>query len=234
MVCGDDPSQCMGVLIDLGLARRVSDDADDDAPVSAVPAGLSLTASPKGMRRVRTPAYSAIGSPAFMAPEQVKDARSVSHAADVYGLGATCYSALTGALPFSGASPTAVMKQVLRGELVPPRERVPSLPPAVEAIVMWMLSREPSERPPLDVLTPTLEAMLAVPDGAPSLATTDGVQAVRERYLQRRARSDALALVKHVACWALAAAVFSGAVWDFMMHQHDVVDSAPLGSAVEL
>uniref|UniRef100_A0A7S2NDE7 Protein kinase domain-containing protein n=1 Tax=Haptolina brevifila TaxID=156173 RepID=A0A7S2NDE7_9EUKA len=72
------------VLIDLGLARRMSD--DDEVPPCVTP--LPLNASDSAMRRVATPAWSAIGSVGFMAPEQVRDARAAQYSADVYSLGA--------------------------------------------------------------------------------------------------------------------------------------------------
>jgi serine/threonine protein kinase len=119
------------VLIDLGLARFCCDE-DDDASSPAGSRALAQAGGCSTMRRVRTPAYSAIGSPAFMAPEQVRDARACTTAADVYGLGATWYAAVTGVLPFDGTSAAKVMQQVLDGECVPPSVRVPELPRAVE------------------------------------------------------------------------------------------------------
>jgi serine/threonine protein kinase len=103
MICACAEGGMESVLIDLGLARRTNDQDQGSQ------AGDLKTTE---MRRMQTPAFCAIGSPAFMAPEQVQDARSASHAADVYGLGATWYAAVTGMLPFNGSSPAKVMQQV--------------------------------------------------------------------------------------------------------------------------
>ena len=155
-----------------------------------------------------------------MAPEQVSDARRAGLPADVYGLGATCYAALTGSLPFNGTSPVAVMKQVLRGELISPRERLPSLPVAAESLVLWMLEKDKVDRPALNVLIPELEKLLAAPEDEAALtAIANSVRAARERAIRRRARQGQITLARHLLGWAVAAIVFFGAVWDFVQHQ---------------
>ena len=76
-------------------------------------------------------------APAGKTPEQVKDARRASYAADVYGLGATLYAAVVGRLPFDGKSPAQVMQQVLSGDARRPSAYV-ELPSAVEEMIMWI------------------------------------------------------------------------------------------------
>ena len=95
MVSGEGDAS-VGVLFDLGLARRTDDDEDEAHALQQPQVAM--------MRRRLTPAYCAVGSPAFMAPEQVSDARTAKTACDVYGLGATWYAAMTGVLPFNGAA----------------------------------------------------------------------------------------------------------------------------------
>ena len=149
----------MGVLIDLGLARPSGEDADEE--VEPLKAGDEKSSM---MHRVKTPAFSAIGSPAFMAPEQVRDAHEASYAADVYGLGATWYAAVTGVLPFTGSSPAKVMAQVMSGEVLPPSARVPNLPPAVDAMIVWLLQKDPRDRPPCgQALVDEIQAVIERP-----------------------------------------------------------------------
>lgn len=172
-------------LVDFGLARRVQDredEADEAAcffPSSnkqhgghltavasaARMAAASSSATAPRLRKIQTPAGCAIGSPAFMAPEQVKDSRSSSSAADVYGLGVTWYAALTGRLPFDGTSPTDVLDQVLNGETIPPSQYA-TVPPAVEAAVKWLMEPIATARPSTHgaSLVETIEKILDAPD----------------------------------------------------------------------
>ena len=95
----------------MGLARRTSEPAEEAArsaepQLSMAPGSTGAIAG--GLRRVTTPAWSAIGTPGFMAPEQIRDARTAGHPADVYGLGTTWYALLAGVLPFSGSTPHKV------------------------------------------------------------------------------------------------------------------------------
>ena len=219
-----DPStgnvRLTGVLIDLGLARRVRDSLadDDDDETSPKKSPTSPGSSPSGtpilMRRVKTPAYSAIGSPAFMAPEQVRDARACTAATDVYGLGAMWYAAVTGVLPFDGASPAKVMQQVLDGECVPPSARVAGLPPAVDLMIMWLLSKEPRRRPPCgDALIAEIEALLQAPDEC------ERVRSWQEELAQKCEREETRLWLLQVVGWTVAAAVLAWLTWETMKLQ---------------
>ncbi len=112
-------------LIDLGFAKP--GEAADGA----------------GMTMVGT----AMGSPAYMPPEQVLDARSVSHRADVYGLGATFFHAVTGKTPFSGKNYHEVMNKVVRDPVPDPRTLVPDLSPAIAELILWAMAKNPDARP---------------------------------------------------------------------------------------
>ncbi len=89
---------------------------------------------------------SMLGSAPYMSPEtalgQTADARS-----DIYSLGCVLYEMLTGRLPFSGELPAAVINQHV--SVVPrrPSELEPSIPAALDALVMQMLAKDPAERP---------------------------------------------------------------------------------------
>lgn len=205
----------VATLIDLGLARRASTDADapchgdDDDDGNPAGARSSTTASPAAMRRVMTPAYSAIGSPAFMAPEQARDARTAQSASDVYGLGATYYAAVSGTLPFSGSSPNRVLQQMLNGEVVPASRHVPTLPVAVDALILWLLQRAARDRPPSgQVLIGILEQVLHAPhDAAP-------VARAREELTRARALEDAAAWRQRTLACAVAALLLAWLVWE--------------------
>jgi serine/threonine-protein kinase len=87
------------------------------------------------------------GTAAYLAPEQAKDASVVDHRADIYSLGVTLYEALTGRLPFEGRNRVQVIFQHLNTPPVPPAERVPGIPPLASDLCLWMLTKNPAERP---------------------------------------------------------------------------------------
>ena len=96
----------------------------------------------------RTSPRTLLGSVDFLAPEQLADAPTAGPAADVYGLGATLFWALTGHLPYPRARSVAEAIQAVRcGPPRTPREVGADLPPALEALVLQMLARNPGERP---------------------------------------------------------------------------------------
>ncbi|MFM2089941.1 MAG: hypothetical protein RLZZ127_430 [Planctomycetota bacterium] len=135
-------------LADLGLAKNLDDE------------GTGLT-----MQNV------ALGSPAYMPPEQIRDARSVGPSADLYALGATLFECLTGKLPFSGRTGPEVMTRVLKDPVPDPRTLVPDLPAGVAALVMATLAKTPAGRPAdAGALAADLRAVLADPDTVPPSA----------------------------------------------------------------
>ncbi len=109
----------------------------------------------------------AMGSPAYMPPEQVLDAKLADHRSDCYSLGATFYHAVTGRLPFSGRSSTDVMELVLRSEAPPPRSHVPDLPLGVDACIRWAMHKDKDRRPQSATeLIRELQAVIERPDDA--------------------------------------------------------------------
>ncbi|HVO18878.1 MAG TPA: serine/threonine-protein kinase [Anaeromyxobacter sp.] len=87
----------------------------------------------------------AVGTPDYMAPEQIRGRRGDART-DVYALGTLLYEMLTGHLPFEPGSTTALLHAKLHGEPTPPSVHRPGLDPALEAIVMRAIAREPRRR----------------------------------------------------------------------------------------
>ncbi|OVE77284.1 hypothetical protein BVX99_03045, partial [bacterium F16] len=110
-------------LADLGLAKQL--DADE----------MSMTGT--GM---------AVGTPSYMAPEQVQDAKTCDARADIYSLGATFYHLVTGKVPFSASSAFDMMLKHVQEPLPPPTEKNPNVPLNVEAVICMMLEKAPSLR----------------------------------------------------------------------------------------
>ncbi|OIJ87923.1 hypothetical protein BIV25_37530 [Streptomyces sp. MUSC 14] len=87
----------------------------------------------------------AIGTPAYLSPEQISGAE-IDHRADLYAMGCLLHELLTGQPPFHGASPFAVMHQHLFAEPEPVSRLRPQVPPAVEAVIRRALRKDPKER----------------------------------------------------------------------------------------
>jgi serine/threonine-protein kinase len=88
------------------------------------------------------------GTPAFIAPEQALGNRDVDGRADIYAAGCVAYWLLTGQLVFSADSPIKVILDHAHTPPIPPSQRTEEpIPPALEAIVMACLAKDPAERP---------------------------------------------------------------------------------------
>jgi serine/threonine protein kinase len=99
--------------------------------------------------RPMTRAGDLIGTPQYMAPEQIRGEK-VDARTDVYALGAMLYEMVTGRLPFEAPSLMAILSKHLAEMPVPPRERRPDLhiAPGLDQLIMDALQKEPHMRPP--------------------------------------------------------------------------------------
>jgi hypothetical protein len=104
-----------------------------------------------------------IGSPHYMAPEQMRAMRDVDGRADVWALGATLYELLAGARPFEGNTTAEICARVLSEAPRPLAEHRPEVPADLAAIVRWCLEK------PLDRRLPSVAhlAVAIAPFGPP-------------------------------------------------------------------
>jgi serine/threonine protein kinase len=109
------------VVTDFGLARR----AAPGAAVAATMTGL-------------------VGSPAYMAPEQVAEAKA-GPASDLFSLGVVLYELLTGRTPFHGTV-AEVLGRLVNDTVPPPSEFRPGLDPRLEVVCLKALARRPEDR----------------------------------------------------------------------------------------
>ncbi len=124
------------VLTDWGLAKATRQRAQTDEPQPA-------------NRRDVTRVGDVVGTPAYMAPEQAEGrVGDVDHRADIYALGAILYEILTGTRPYEASRSIDVLRALRMGPPEPPRERAPhrDIPPALEAVCLQAMSRNPKDR----------------------------------------------------------------------------------------
>jgi hypothetical protein len=87
-----------------------------------------------------------LGTPQYMAPEQISGDRAIDGRCDLYTLGGVAYTLLTGRPPFLGETADAVRTAHLRDAVVPPSRYRPEIPPDLEEVVLRCLAKAPEAR----------------------------------------------------------------------------------------
>ncbi|HEX3771721.1 MAG TPA: serine/threonine-protein kinase [Polyangiaceae bacterium] len=126
----------------LFLARR----RDGTSILKVIDFGISKAASPLSADPSLTSTRALLGSPVYMPPEQLRDARSVDARADIWSLGVVLYELLSGDLPFYADNVADLFVAVLEGEVPSLRARRSDVPPDLEAVILRCLRREVAER----------------------------------------------------------------------------------------
>lgn len=99
----------------------------------------------RSMESPATTTRAFIGTPAYMAPEQV-NSQHVDQRTDIYALGLILYECVTGQRPFSGDTPIAVAMKQVKEKPLPPRRLVASIPYQFEAVILRCLDKDPNNR----------------------------------------------------------------------------------------
>jgi len=103
-----------------------------------------------------------LGTPGYMAPEQVRDAKEAGPPADVFGLGATLYALVAGRPPFAGDELAAILSATLDGRWPPLADVRPGTDPALDRVLAGCLALEPERRyPDAAALADDLDRLLA-------------------------------------------------------------------------
>jgi PAS domain S-box-containing protein len=129
------------VLLDWGLAKLVDQrDANSDTP--------SIVLDQSDSSEVDLTQHGqAIGTPAYMAPEQAAgQLDQIDERTDIYGLGAILYEILTGQAPFAGSDTREVLRRVQELEPPSPRQLCPDVPPPLEAACLRALAKQATNR----------------------------------------------------------------------------------------
>ncbi len=167
-------------LTDFGLAKLLEQTSDD---------------------RTRTGII--LGTPAYMAPEQVEGrVNELDNRTDVYGLGAVLYELLAGVAPYRGQTEIDTLRQLIATEPVPPRKLRPDIPRDLEAIALKCLAKNPAHRYQTAVgLAQDLRRYLA---GEPTVARPPGWAERTMKWSRRHPAASAAALIAMIALGVLS------------------------------
>jgi len=130
---------------------------NDEDIVKIVDFGLAAAASKADSRLTKSGIL--VGTPTYMAPEQVRG-RTIDSRTDIYTLGIIMYELFTGQAPYKGEESMAILFQHVEGKATPPREINPDIPTSLEAIIVKAMAVDPDERfQTFDELRAALEAV---------------------------------------------------------------------------
>ena len=151
------------LVMDFGIAKAVS---EATGPSSITSVGIAL------------------GTPAYMAPEQAMAEGQIDQRADIYALGVVAYELLTGKPPFVGASPQQVLAAHVTQAPEHVTQRRTTCPPALAAVVMRCLEKRASDRwQQADEISHQLDQVLTPSGGHAPTTATPGVSRPRPRWL---------------------------------------------------
>jgi len=202
-------------VADLGLVKTPQmAQALDETGASESPSTQQLLAASTADV---TNLFVAMGTPAYMSPEQAENAAGVDHRADIYSLGCTLYVLLTGQPPYQGTTAVEVITKHKTEPMVRPDVIVKRVPKTLSDIIMKMVAKAPEERyANLGEVIEDLENFLGVTSSGPFSPTEEHAQTLEQCVNQfngaalGKIRSlAALAFFAGVAVLALVSLLFS-------------------------
>jgi serine/threonine-protein kinase len=152
-------------VLDFGVSK-VLDAPNDDETRAGV---RSLGADDRPVDGVVTRASDMLGSPSYMAPEQIMSARDADARSDIWSLGVILFRLVSGQAPFAGASLGELIQAIVHGSIPDLRRAKPDVPPGLEHVVARCLVRERAHRLSDVVELARLLAPYAGPVASPSV-----------------------------------------------------------------
>jgi serine/threonine-protein kinase len=121
--------------------------ADGTPVIKVLDFGISKRLTREGREGARTNPSELLGSPLYMAPEQMRGSVDIDARADIWSLGVVLYELCTGQSPFFGESIPAICARVIGMDPPAPRSLQPSLPSGLEGIILRCLRKDREARP---------------------------------------------------------------------------------------
>lgn len=132
---------------DLKPSNLFLTERSDGAPlVKVLDFGISKSTAGSGPASNLTRTSGTMGSPLYMAPEQIRSAKQVDRRADVWSLGVILQELLTGKTPFSADEVNGVLAAVVADPPVSARSLRPEIPAALEQVLLRTLEKDPGKR----------------------------------------------------------------------------------------
>jgi tetratricopeptide (TPR) repeat protein/tRNA A-37 threonylcarbamoyl transferase component Bud32 len=157
--------------------------------------GVAKAVSEATGRQKLTTAGVALGTPAYMAPEQAAADPHIDHRADIYAVGAVAYELLTGRPPFTGTTQQEILAAHVTQTPEPVTKFRESVPPALEQLVLKCLAKKAADRwQTAEELIPQLEA-LATPSGGVTPLGTQPVSGIDHVAAARRSHPVRVAVL---------------------------------------
>ncbi len=149
--------------------------------------GVAKAISEATGRDKLTTAGVALGTPAYMAPEQATADPHVDHRADIYAVGAMAYELLAGRTPFVGATPQSILAAHVTEQVEPVSKHRDQVSGELEAVIMKCLAKKPADRwQSAEELLPKLETVVTSSGGLTPTATQPLKVASAAGLLSRR------------------------------------------------
>jgi serine/threonine-protein kinase len=120
--------------------------ADGKPCIKILDFGISKTVQLARVDDELTSAEAVLGTPHYMAPEQLRASRNADQRSDIWALGVVLFTLLTGRRPFRGETMAEIAAATLRDPMPSVREARPDVPPELERVIARCLEKEPERR----------------------------------------------------------------------------------------